>query len=69
MKYGELDLRILKVHALRAIAERDKDESKASRAMEILRKADPSYHWCDDWDGMVICDKDEEFKCCTCKPK
>lgn len=39
----------------------------ANLAMVKLRQEfDKSYHYCEEWDFMVICDKDREFDCCMC---
>lgn len=42
-------------------------DEEAKEAMEELRKIDPSYHWCPDWDFMVICNSDTETSGCLCK--
>ncbi len=47
-------------------AESGTDE-ESSKAMKRLRKINPTYHWCWDWDGMVIADDHMEYICCTCK--
>jgi len=51
------------------IAELSKDEEEMKAAMAKLRAMNPSYHWCPDWDFMVICDTDVEAKGCLCKSK
>jgi hypothetical protein len=50
---------------LEIIAENSTDD-KAMVAMTELRAINPSYHWCPDWDYMVICDTDSEWDTCTC---
>ena len=52
--------------ALAKIAENDKDEDTANSAMRQLRKVNSTYHWCPDWDFMVICNEDREHECCNC---
>jgi len=44
-------------------------ESESKLAMALLRATNPTYHWCPDWDFMVICDQDLEYKSCLCKAK
>lgn len=51
------------------IAETSDDEIEMKIAMAKLRKINPTYHWCPDWDFMVICDTDYEAKSCLCKNK
>lgn len=41
-------------------------DEEAKNAMKVLRKLNKTYHWCAEWDYLVICDKDREFECCTC---
>lgn len=53
------------IQKLRRIAEMGEDE-KSKEAMKKLREINPTYHWCDEWDGMVIGDKDKEFDVCLC---
>lgn len=36
-------------------------------AMNGLRKINATYHYCPDWDYMVICNDDPEHQACTCK--
>jgi hypothetical protein len=48
------------------IAERDPDPVAAYGAMQMLRQVNPTYHWCYEWDEMVICDKDPEYDSCIC---
>lgn len=53
---------------LAKIAEMSKCDYRASKAMKLLReKFNPTYHWCWDWDGMVIADTHKEYECCTCR--
>jgi len=52
---------------LAKIATYHKVDSIANRAMKILRsRYNSTYHWCLDWDQLVICDKDHEYKFCNC---
>jgi len=44
----------------------DLDDTKANEAMRRLREVNQSYHWCCEWDGLAICDEDEEFEVCSC---
>ena len=49
------------------IAQQSGDQDAANKAMAQLKKFwNPSYHWCDEWDDLVICNTDLEFKACTC---
>ncbi|HET9136754.1 MAG TPA: hypothetical protein VFO76_08955 [Candidatus Kapabacteria bacterium] len=34
---------------------------------QALREIDPTYHFCPEWDEMLICSKDKEFECCLCE--
>lgn len=43
------------------------DDEEANKAMAELRKINPSYHWCPEWDYLAICDQDFEFKYCVCE--
>ena len=43
------------------------DDAVALESMDALRELNPTYHWCDSWDGLVICDEDPEYKWCNCK--
>jgi len=56
------------IEVLIAMAEKGTDE-EAKWAMVKLREINPSYHWCFEWDEMVICDTDIEFECCICNTK
>lgn len=50
------------------IAELDPEIEGANSAMQQLKRTvNKTYHWCHDWDDMVICDTDPEFEACTCK--
>lgn len=50
---------------LARIAERGTDE-ESREAIDKLKKIDPTYHFCMDWDDMVICCQDLEYRCCNC---
>lgn len=41
-------------------------EEKANEAMKKLKEINKTYHWCPDWDDMVICDEHKEIECCLC---
>lgn len=43
------------------------DSLSSKAAMRFLRRINKTYHWCPDWDYMVICDKSSEYDCCLCK--
>ena len=53
---------------LRYVAER-LNGKEADEAMGKLRKINPTYHWCFEYDGMVICDTDIEYENCLCHRK
>lgn len=54
------------INKLCHIATFSKCDARASRAMKLLHKVDLTYHWCFDWDELVICANDREASCCTC---
>lgn len=54
------------IEKLVRVAENSRDEKASKEAMKKLREINPTYHWCAEWDSMVICDKDKEFECCLC---
>jgi hypothetical protein len=54
------------IRRLERIAENTLNEEDAKSAMVILMNLNPTYHWCGDWDEAVICDKSNEWGCCTC---
>lgn len=56
------------IEKLRRVAEMD-NGGTSKEAMKKLREINPTYHWCYEWDGMVICDKDKEFEACLCFKK
>jgi len=33
-----------------------------------IKRQRPYLHWCPEWDGMLIDEKDPEFECCACFP-
>ena len=46
------------------------EKGPAEIAMKRLKdEVNPTYHWCHDWDLMVICDSDTEWDGCTCPIK
>lgn len=47
------------------IAECGTDE-ESKEAFKQLKYLNSTYHFCDEWDGMVICDKSSEWDCCLC---
>lgn len=52
------------------IAEYSKNIEYANSAMQQLKKDfNKTYHWCPDWDYMVICNDDKESDGCTCEIK
>lgn len=54
-------------HYLADVATWSKYEWKANLAMKILKKFfNKTYHWCGEYDDLVICDKDDEFEYCRC---
>ncbi len=54
-------------HNLINIATFHKEDSVANRAMKILRKRyNKTYHWCYEWDGLVINSSHAEASCCLC---
>ena len=54
------------ISLLEKIAETHPDDTVANAVMDKLREVNNTYHFCMDFDGMVICDKDEEWKVCYC---
>lgn len=48
-------------------AETSSNEDLANRCMAKLRELNHTYHWCVEWDYMVICDKDKEYELCICE--
>lgn len=54
------------VYELRRIATCDPDYEIAKEALRKLREINPTYHWCQEWDYLVICDKDREYESCSC---
>jgi len=54
------------IRKLERTAENSKLDAEAVDAMEQLRTINISYHWCPDWDYMVICDTHHEWESCTC---
>lgn len=49
-----------------SVATFDESNEKANEAMGKLRKIDKTYHWCAEWDDLVICSSDIEANHCTC---
>lgn len=47
-------------------SERAVGNTAASAIIELKKKFNKTYHWCSEWDYMVICDSDKEFDCCNC---
>lgn len=59
-----------KVYKLEQLAENSKNDDEAKQAMRILRVCvNHTYHWCPDWDDMVICNRHHAWKACTCDIK
>lgn len=54
------------IRKLERIAENSKNGKASSEAMAKLQQINSTYHWCIEWDGMVICDKHPEFDVCLC---
>lgn len=50
-----------------SIAEVAIDGPIGDKAMIKLREIDPTYHWCPNWDYMVLCASDPEAEGCTCE--
>lgn len=42
------------------------DQEVANAAMEKLRAENPTWHWCLEYDGLAICDEDDEWQHCYC---
>jgi len=42
------------------------DDDIAHAAMKKLRKINPTWHFCCEWDFLAICDNDIEWECCNC---
>jgi hypothetical protein len=55
------------IKKLEWLAENSSDEVISKNAMLELRKVNATYHWCPDWDYMVICDDQIEINGCTCQ--
>lgn len=51
---------------LENIATFSKSNTRANAAMRLLHKVDLTYHWCDEWDGLVINSSDPETRSCSC---
>lgn len=54
------------IRRLERIAENTLDENESKAAMLKLRGLNKTYHWCAEWDYMVICDQHNEWKSCLC---
>lgn len=53
---------------LEHLAENTTNEAESKTAMLKLRNTfNATYHWCPDWDYMVICDEDKEIEGCSCE--
>lgn len=57
-----------KIKSLKKIAEIGGNE-ESFEAMSSLKKINPTYHYCPEWDYAVICDTDPEWGCCICDTK
>ena len=55
------------IRDIEIVAENHTDDERSYEAMSFLREeVNPTYHWCPDWDYMVICDTDSEWEACGC---
>jgi hypothetical protein len=70
MKEDELTIRMrhAKINRLKRTAEIGGNE-ESFEAMTSLKKLNPTYHYCAEWDYAVICDIDPEWSCCICDIK
>ena len=41
-------------------------EEEARAAMRKLREMNDTWHWCEEWDGLAICNETQEFDFCCC---
>ena len=48
------------------IATFDTNDDVAKAAMKQLKSINKSYHWCEEWDYLVMCDEDPEYASCMC---
>lgn len=52
---------------LKTLMERVRENTPESHiAFLALKKINPTYHFCVEWDGALICDKDTEYEACLC---
>ena len=54
------------INSLANIATFHSNDEYANKAMRLLKKIDPTYHWCQEFDDLVICSSDDEAKFCNC---
>ncbi len=41
-------------------------ELESIRAMLTPEECNQGYHFCNDWDGLLVGPDDKELECCTC---